>query len=129
MTSDTGSEMIQRVPTTVLMVDDHRGFRSAARQLLEASGFAVIGESASGRSAVADNDRLHPDLVLLDIQLPDIDGFEVARLLAGAEHSPAVVLISSRDAVEYGELLSAAPARGFLSKRDLDGAALAALLV
>lgn len=120
--------MLAPVPVTVLIVDDHDRFRASARQLLEADGFVVIGESASGWEAVADAARLDPDLVLLDIQLPDIDGFEVAGHLAAAARPPAVVLISSREAVDYGDRLSAAAALGFLSKRELDGTALAALL-
>src|SRR5919199_783600 len=63
---------------TVLVVDDHPTFRATARALLEAEGFDVIGEAEDGASALAEIDRLQPEIVLLDVQLPDIDGFEVA---------------------------------------------------
>ena len=68
---------------TVLVVDDHQGFRSRARLLLEADGYEVVGEAADGRSALAEARRLRPDLVLLDVQLPDLDGFEVAAQITG----------------------------------------------
>jgi DNA-binding NarL/FixJ family response regulator len=111
----------------VLIVDDHDGFRESARALLEAEGFTVVGGVADGASALAAVQRLRPEVVLLDIQLPDVDGFAVARQLAAAPDPPRVVLISSRDAVAYGPCLDAAPACGFLAKRELSGASLAAL--
>jgi DNA-binding NarL/FixJ family response regulator len=118
-----------RVERTVLIVDDHPGFRSAARALLEADGFAVIGEAADGESALAAVERLRPGLVLLDIQLPDLDGFAVAeRLVTGSEPAPAVVLVSSRMASSYRRRLAASPALGFVAKSELSGAALSALL-
>jgi CheY-like chemotaxis protein len=113
---------------TVLIVDDHEGFRIAARSLLEAEGFTIVGEAADGRDALTEVERLRPDVVLLDIQLPDIDGFTVADRLATTASAPEVVLISSRDAVTYGARLTNAAARGFLAKRELSGAALARLL-
>lgn len=88
----------------------------------------VVGDAADGATAVAAVERLHPDVVLLDIQLPDIDGFEVADFLAAAPNPPRVVLISSRDAAAYGGRLDRASARGFLAKRELSGAALAELV-
>jgi DNA-binding NarL/FixJ family response regulator len=118
-----------RVEWTVLIVDDHPGFRSAARALLEADGFAVIGEAADGESALAAVQRLHPGLVLLDIQLPDLDGFAVAeRLATSSEPAPAVVLVSSRAASSYRRRLKDTPALGFVAKSELSGAALSALL-
>jgi DNA-binding NarL/FixJ family response regulator len=113
---------------TVLIVDDHDGFRGAARSLLEMEGFDVVGEAADGRDALTATDQLHPEVVLLDIQLPDLDGFVVADRLAAVESPPAVVLISSREAETYGARLSGARVRGFLPKRELSGAALARLL-
>jgi DNA-binding NarL/FixJ family response regulator len=112
----------------VLIVDDHEGFRSSARALLEADGFEVVGEAASGAEAVGAAARLRPGVVLLDIQLPDLDGFAVARALAATPEPPDVVLISSRDGVTYGPRLRAAAARGFLAKHELSGPALRALL-
>jgi DNA-binding NarL/FixJ family response regulator len=116
------------VPRTVLIVDDHPSFRATARTLLEAEGFSVVDEAADGREAVAKTKELCPDVVLLDVQLPDIDGFEVARRLAENGCSPAIVLVSSRDAVDFGELVEASGARGFVPKGELTGAALRALL-
>jgi DNA-binding NarL/FixJ family response regulator len=113
---------------TVLIVDDHTAFRESLSALLEAEGFAVIGEAADGGAAVAEFERLRPDIVLLDIQLPDMDGFAVADRLAAAQEPPAVVLISSREAAAYGPRLGAAPSRGFIPKRELSGATLAALI-
>jgi DNA-binding NarL/FixJ family response regulator len=118
----------QRVRMTVLIVDDHGGFRESARALLEAEGFAVVGCAADGASALAAVRRLRPEVVLLDVQLPDVDGFVVAEQLAAAPDPPRVVLISSRDAAVYGRRLDAAPACGFLAKRELSGASLAALV-
>jgi DNA-binding NarL/FixJ family response regulator len=117
----------QRVRMTVLIVDDHGGFRESARALLEAEGFAVVGSAPDGASALAAVRRLRPEVVLLDIQLPDLDGFAVAEQLAAVPDPPRVVLISSRDAAAYGPRLGAAPVCGFLAKRELSGASLAAL--
>lgn len=113
---------------TVLIVDDHDAFRVAARSLLEAEGFTIVGEAADGRDALTETERLRPDVVLLDIQLPDIDGFTLANRLATTAAAPDVVLISSRDAVTYGARLTNVKARGFLAKRELSGATLARLL-
>jgi DNA-binding NarL/FixJ family response regulator len=116
------------VGPTVLIVDDHPAFRASAGALLEAEGFTVIGEAADGGAALDAVTRLRPDIVLLDIQLPGIDGFAVAERLAATPSPPAVVLISSREAFAYGPRLGATPARGFIAKRELSGAALAALV-
>jgi DNA-binding NarL/FixJ family response regulator len=113
----------------VLIVDDHADFRASARALLEAEGFDVVGEAADGEQAVGEVERLRPDVVLLDIQLPGADGFTVADRLASAGSVAAVVLISSREAAAYGPRAEAAAARGFIAKRDLSGEALAALLL
>ena len=114
---------------TVLVVDDHAGFRSVARAVLESDGFDVVGEAADGAEALASAERLRPQLVLLDVQLPDIDGFVVAeRLAAAGAGAPEVVLVSSRSAGAYRRRLVGTPARGFLCKTDLTGAALRELL-
>jgi CheY-like chemotaxis protein len=114
--------------TTVLIVDDHDGFRESASALLEAEGFAVVGEAAEVVGALAAVERLRPDVVLLDVQLPGVDGFTIAERLASVPDPPTVVLISSREAAAYGPRLLTAPARGFLVKRELSGASLAALV-
>jgi DNA-binding NarL/FixJ family response regulator len=113
---------------TVLIVDDHEAFRRAARAMLEAAGFPVVGEAGNGQSALATAERLEPAIVLLDIQLPDIDGFEVAERLAARASSPAVVLTSSRAASAYRRRLADSSARGFISKEELSAAAVAELV-
>jgi DNA-binding NarL/FixJ family response regulator len=113
---------------SVLIVDDHPSFRSCARALLEAEGLEVVGEAADGESALRAAAELRPDLVLLDVQLPDTDGFEIAsRLTSGNGSTPAVVLTSSRDGADFGSLVTRCGARGFVAKAELTGAALAAL--
>ena len=112
----------------MLIVDDHEAFRASARALLEADGFDVIGEAADGAAALDAVIALRPDIVLLDIQLPGLDGFAVADRLAESPDPPAVVLVSSRDAAAYGLRLSHAPARGFIPKSGLSGEALAAVV-
>jgi len=116
------------VRRTVLIVDDHGAFRDAARGLLEAAGFAVVGTAGDGPQALAEAERLVPDVVLLDIQLPGLDGFDVAERLASRVPAPHVVLTSSRDAITYGERVGRASVVGFLPKRELNGASLARLL-
>jgi DNA-binding NarL/FixJ family response regulator len=118
----------RRQPLAVLIVDDHASFRGSARALLEAQGFAVVGEAGSGTEALERARELRPDVVLLDVQLPDVDGFEVAAELAKEEHPPAVILTSTRDGSDYGARVGSSPARGFVPKAELSGAALAALL-
>lgn len=114
--------------TSILLVDDHASARRSIRALLEEAGYDVVGEASDGQSALRQAEQLEPDVVLLDIQLPDIDGFEVATRLAAAGRGPNVVLTSSRGADDYGDLIADAPARGFLAKDELTGEALAALL-
>jgi DNA-binding NarL/FixJ family response regulator len=116
------------VRPTVLIVDDHEGFRTSARALLKADGFDVVGESADGGGALRAVSELRPQVVLLDIQLPDMDGFAVATRLAETSDPPAVVLISSRDAAAYGPRLRATPSRGFIPKSELSGKTLADLI-
>ena len=114
---------------TVLIVDDHPSYRAAARTVLEADGFEVIGETATGLEAVFEAARLRPQIVLLDIGLPDIDGVEVAqRITAAADgNAPAVVLISSRDGAGYEAAFATCGARGFIPKAELSGDAITAL--
>ncbi len=107
----------------ILVVDDHDGFRVFARRMLEAAGFTVA-EAVTGAQATEAARCVRPRLVLLDIQLPDVDGFEVARRLALQADGPVIVLTSTRDAADYGGLIAASPAAGFLPKDQLSGAAL-----
>jgi DNA-binding NarL/FixJ family response regulator len=113
---------------TVLIVDDHAGFRSWARELLEADGYRVIGEAESGVAALFSVDQLNPEVVLLDVALPDSNGFEVADRMAGGTRSPAIVLVSSRDRSDYGSRIQQSPAVGFIAKSELSGAALRKVL-
>jgi CheY-like chemotaxis protein len=113
---------------TILVVDDHPTFRATAKALLEAEGFVVVGEAADGESALTEIGRLTPEVVLLDVQLPDIDGFEVAARAAGLDAVPQIVLTSSREASDFGSLIEESGARGFIAKDELSGAAIAALL-
>ena len=113
---------------TVLVVDDHAPFRAAASALLQAEGFTVVGEAADGPAALAQVARLHPQVVLLDVQLPGQDGFVVAGLLAAMPGAPVVLLVSSRRAADYGDKVARSPARGFVEKRSLSGPALTRLL-
>jgi DNA-binding NarL/FixJ family response regulator len=112
----------------VLIVDDHAAFRESASALLETEGFDVVGEATDGESAIAAVGRLRPEIVLLDVQLPGLSGFDVAERLAGNADAPVVILISSREANAYGSRVAEAPIRGFLAKRCLSGAAVAALV-
>jgi DNA-binding NarL/FixJ family response regulator len=105
----------------VLIVDDHPSFRASARVLLEAEGFDVVGEAADGATALAEAKRLQPDVVLLDVQLPDVDGFDVAARLTEDEPHPVVILVSSRDGSDFGPLVKRSGARGFVPKAELCG--------
>jgi CheY-like chemotaxis protein len=113
--------------TTALIVDDHPSFRRLARKLLEAAGYVVVGDAGTGGTAIAAVRELQPDVVLLDVLLPDMTGFEVARKLAAEAERPLVVLTSSRTAADLGALLRTEHARRFITKSELTVAALAAL--
>ncbi len=113
---------------SVLIVDDHPGFRAQARALLTAAGYDVVSEAGDGQSGVRVARDLSPDVVLLDIQLPDLTGFEVVRLVRDVPHPPAVVLISSRDAADYGRQIERSGAHGFISKAELSARTLEAVL-
>jgi DNA-binding NarL/FixJ family response regulator len=117
---------ISHVGTTVVIVDDHAPFRAAARRLLEREGFEVVGEAGDGASGVQLARELGPDLVLLDVVLPDLTGFDVADELAGGH--ARVVLVSSRDRADFGPRLRRSPAAGFISKDQLSGSRVRELL-
>ena len=112
----------------VLIVDDHPSFRASARRMLEADGFEVVAEAGTGANALLAADAWNPELVLLDVHLPDIQGFDVAERLQVNGSAPAVVLTSSHDAADFGPLVERSGARGFIPKSDLSGEALRRML-
>jgi DNA-binding NarL/FixJ family response regulator len=116
--------------TSVLIVDDHPSFRKSARAVLEADGFDVVGEAEDGLAALAAVSEFAPDVVLLDVQLPDTDGFSLCEQICDCEDGerPSVVLVSSREAADYDGLIDGSRARGFISKADLSGESFRALL-
>lgn len=107
-------------------MDDHASFRASARRLLELEGWTVVGEAADAASAVSTVERVQPDLVLLDVALPDATGFDVAEQLTGGP--TRIVLVSSRDPGDFGGRVQRSGAVGFIAKDELSGAALSALL-
>jgi DNA-binding NarL/FixJ family response regulator len=110
------------VAPTIVIVDDHEDFRAHAAGLLTAGGYEVVGSCPDGRSALSAIAALRPDVVLLDVQLPDIDGFAVVEQLAGGSEDgpgPVVVLISTREAADYGGRVAQSRAAGFISKAEL----------
>jgi DNA-binding NarL/FixJ family response regulator len=114
---------------SVLIVDDHPSFRASARRMLEAAGYEVVGEAEDGAAAIEAAQDLRPDVVLLDVRLPDLDGFEVAkRVLASPARDAVIVLTSSHDSSDLGEAVDTSGARGFIPKSELSGAAVAAVL-
>ncbi len=123
-------ELLERIRPArrVLVVDDHESFRRCASALLASEGFEVVGEAADGAAALARAAELAPELVLLDVQLPDIDGFAVAKRLLARDEGLKIVLVSSRDRSAYGSLIESSGAVGFLCKGDLSGAELERLL-
>lgn len=116
-----------RAMPCALIVDDHEVFRKSARALLESEGFTVA-EAGTATAGIALAEDLKPGLVMLDIQLPDQDGFEAAARLAGLGQPPIVILVSSGDASDYGPLVRNTPARGFIAKSELAGEAIRALV-
>jgi DNA-binding NarL/FixJ family response regulator len=113
---------------TVLVVDDHGGFRASARKLLQAEGFEVVGEAADAASGIEAARELRPDIVLLDVQLPDLNGVRASRQMGGRNGGSAIILISSRDIDDLGGALAESAARGFIPKSELSGEAIRELL-
>jgi DNA-binding NarL/FixJ family response regulator len=109
---------------TVLIVDDHPGFRRTARTVLEHDGYAVVGEAADAASGLRESRRLRPAIVLLDVGLPDESGLDLAARLTAEADAPAVVLVSSRDRADLGPLVERSGACGFIAKAELSADAL-----
>jgi DNA-binding NarL/FixJ family response regulator len=114
--------------TTVLIVDDHQSFRRAVRLVLEYEGYEVVGEAADGEEALRVAAETGPNMVLLDVNMPGMDGFEVAERLASEASAPAVILTSSRDGADFDRRIRESGARGFVPKAEISGPRLAALL-
>jgi DNA-binding response OmpR family regulator len=112
----------------VLIIDDNTPFRAAARQLLEREGFVVVAEAGDGATGLREAEEHRPDLAVVDVQLPDSDGFEVAEQLCGLEVAPRVILVSSLDGADFGALVAGSPALGFIPKAELSASAIEALL-
>jgi DNA-binding NarL/FixJ family response regulator len=117
------------MPTTVLIVDDHAGFRASARRLLSTHGYEVVGEARDATEALDAVEALLPQVVLLDVGLPDADGIELARRLSDDSNERRIVLISSRGRDELAPALVDAHVAGFIAKDELSAAALKRLLV
>jgi DNA-binding NarL/FixJ family response regulator len=113
---------------TVLVIDDHEGFRACARKLLQEEGFEVIGEAADAASGIAAARELRPDIVLVDVQLPDFDGVLASKRIGVLNGKSAIILISSRDLADLGDALAESPALGFIPKSELSGDAIRELL-
>jgi DNA-binding NarL/FixJ family response regulator len=114
---------------TVLIVDDHPSFRASARRMLEAAGYEVVAEAEDGAAAIEAARRLSPEVVLLDVRLPDLDGFEVARRMLGSStRDPQIVLTSSHESADLGEDVGTSGARGFIPKAELSGGAVTAMV-
>jgi DNA-binding NarL/FixJ family response regulator len=111
-----------------LIVDDNEGFLASARRLLESQGLQVVGLASSGADAVRLAAELRPDVALVDIELGDESGTDVARMLASAQPGVRVILISTYPKDELAELIADSPGAGFLSKSKLGGPAIRALL-
>ena len=125
---DAAMEADPTAARTILIVEDHPSFVAAARFLLETDGFVVVGVASDGASAVRETLRVSPEVVLLDISLPDMDGFEVASRLRAAGASSRIVFTSSRDGSDYGSQIADSGGRGFIAKAELSGEGLRALL-
>jgi len=116
------------VPRTVLVIDDHERFRKTARRVLESEGFEVVGEAENAWAGLQAARMLEPDIVLVDIYLPDSDGFDLTSHLTALDSPPLVVLTSSRGREELGSAVELSSARGFVPKHELSGEALEELL-
>jgi DNA-binding NarL/FixJ family response regulator len=118
----------QQMEHRVLIVDDNDAFRAAARQLLERAGFSVVAEAGSGAGGVEEAEAHNPDVAIVDVQLPDFDGFEVAARLSKLEPPPQVILTSSLDGADFGALVASSSALGFVPKAELSASLINALL-
>lgn len=115
-------------PVRVLIVDDQAPFRDASRMVVEMTGgFEVAGEAVNGEEAVQLNEEMRPDLVLMDVQMPGINGLEATRRIASSDHSPPVVVMSTHESGDYRETSIEAGAFTFIPKAEFSMAALEAV--
>ena len=114
---------------SVLIVDDHSGFRALARRMLENEGYRIVGEAGDAASAIDAARALEPELALVDVYLPDGTGFEVASRLGALDAAPDVVLTSSHDGADFERCVAECGARGFVPKAELSREAIEVLLV
>lgn len=112
----------------VLIVDDNSAFRAAARQLLERAGFVVVAEAGDGGEGLRAAKEHTPDFAIVDVQLPDLDGFELAERLQALDPAPQVILTSSLDGTDFGALVASSSALGFIPKAELSSRAIERLL-
>jgi DNA-binding NarL/FixJ family response regulator len=108
---------------TVVIVDDNDAFRARARLLLDAEGYEVVGEAGDGAAGLRVLRELGPDLALLDVQLPDTDGFALAERLREHAATTRIIIISTREAADYASSVTGCGAIGFISKSELCGRA------
>jgi DNA-binding NarL/FixJ family response regulator len=116
------------VRARILIVDDHPGFRACARRMLEREGYDVVAEAADGAEGLRRARELRPRLALVDVCLPDLDGFELAARLRELDPPPVVVLTSGRDCSELEPLASRSGACGVVAKDQLSRAAIEQLI-
>jgi two-component system, NarL family, nitrate/nitrite response regulator NarL len=120
------------VESRILIVDDSEPFLVVARRVLERDGLAVVGTASTAAQAMAQVASQHPRVVLVDVNLGDESGFDLARRLAASSDVPAgtsVILMSTHDDLEYADLLARAPVQGFIAKERLSGSSIRAILL
>jgi DNA-binding NarL/FixJ family response regulator len=105
-----------RVPVRVLIVDDHPGFRARARALLESEGFEVVGEAGDGRTAVESARGLRPDIVLMDVRMPGLDGVQATERIVASGSPSRIIILTTFDLDEYAFAGLRAGASGFMLK-------------
>jgi DNA-binding NarL/FixJ family response regulator len=105
------------MPVQVLICDDQEAFRRAAREVVNATdGFEVVGETETGEESVVAAERLRPNLVLMDVHLPGIDGLEASRRIKAERAEVVVLLLSTYDREDFATRIAASGASAFIAK-------------